>query len=47
MSHSCGDIAFLQFPACEIFPSTASAQTDSVVEEFPNYTQGHSGFALP
>jgi hypothetical protein len=38
--------AFLQFPAREIFPST-SAQIDSMVEEFVNYTQGRSGFALP
>jgi len=39
--------AFLQFPARELFPSTASAQIESVVEEFLNYTQGHLGFALP
>jgi hypothetical protein len=29
-SHSYGDAAILQFPACEIFPSTASSQIGSL-----------------
>lgn len=37
-SHSYADAAFLQFPAREIFPSTASSQIGSLVEEFVNYT---------